>query len=102
MTDPIQRIALDPAGAAERFAQSPLVPGVAVASVIDGEVNVAAGGEASVDTAFRPGSITKLLTATLVAHCADDRLLSLDDPLSNYVDGFDKGIKIRHLITHSS
>jgi CubicO group peptidase (beta-lactamase class C family) len=102
MTNPIRRIAEDPAAAAERFARSPLVPGIAIAGVVDGVVNVAAGGEATLDTAFRPGSITKLLTATLVAQCAEDGLLTLDDPLSSYVPGFDERIKIRHLITHSS
>jgi CubicO group peptidase (beta-lactamase class C family) len=102
MSDPIRRIATDPAAAAERFAESPLVPGIAVAGVVDGEVTVAAAGEATVDTRFRPGSITKLLTATLVAQCAEDGLLGLDDPLSDHVDGFDERITIRHLITHSS
>ena len=102
MTDPILRIAADPTAAAERLAQSPLVPGIALAAVVDGEVTVGAAGEATVDTAFRPGSITKLLTATMVAHCAEDGLLSLDDPLSHHVDGFDERINIRHLITHSS
>jgi CubicO group peptidase (beta-lactamase class C family) len=102
MNDPIRRIADDPVAAAERFARSPLVPGIAIAGVIDGTVTVVAGGQASADTAFRPGSITKLLTATLIAQCAEDGLLGLDDPLSNHVDGFDERIRIRHLITHSS
>jgi CubicO group peptidase (beta-lactamase class C family) len=102
MSNPLQRIAAHPAEAAERFAQSPLVPGIAVAGVVGGEVTVAAGGEATVDTAFRPGSITKVLTATLVAQCAEEGLLGLDDPLSSYVDGFDERVEIRHLITHSS
>lgn len=102
MTDPIRGIAVDPAAAADRFAQSPLVPGIAVAGVRDEEITVAAGGQATVDTAFRPGSITKLLTATLVAQCAEDGLLDLDDPLAHYIDGFDERIRIRHLITHSS
>ena len=79
------------------------MPGIAVAGVVDGKVTVAAGGEASLDTRFRPGSITKLLTAVaLVAQCVEDGLLGLDDPLASYVDGFDEGIKIRHLVTHSS
>ena len=102
MIDAIRRIATDPAAAAERFAHSALVPGIAVAGVVDGEVTVGAGGEATVGTRFRPGSITKLLTATLVAQCAEDGLLSLDEPLASYVDGFDECIKIRHLVTHSS
>jgi len=102
MTHPVMRIAADPAAAVERFAQSPLVPGIAVAGVVEGEVAVAAGGEADLDTRFRPGSITKLLTATVVAQCAEDGLLGLDDPLSSYVGGFDERITIRHLVTHSS
>lgn len=102
MPDAVSLIAADPDSAATRFAASPLVPAVAVAGVRDGRVEVAAAGDATVDTEFRPGSITKLLTATLVAQCTEDGLLGLDDPLSTYVDGFDPRVTIRHLITHSS
>jgi len=101
MDNPIREMVDDPGAAATRLAQSPLVPGIAIAGVGDGAVRVGAAGQAAVDTRFRPGSITKLVTATLVAQCAEEGLLDLDDPVTRYVDGFD-GITVRHLITHSS
>jgi CubicO group peptidase (beta-lactamase class C family) len=105
MPHPIAAMAADPQAAADRLAESPFVNGVAVAGIVDGEISVGAAG-VEPDFVFRPGSITKLLTATLVVQCAVEGLLDLDDPLARYVpeltlDGPHE-VRVRHLISHSS
>ncbi len=49
-------------------------------------------------------SITKLYTAALVLHLAQDGVLSLDDPLERWVQGVpnSEGVTVRHLLTHTS
>lgn len=60
----------------------------------------------AMDTAdrFRIGSITKTFVAAVVFQLVDERVLSLDGPVSNYVDGLARGdeITIRHLLNHTS
>ncbi len=75
-----------------------------------------AAGEASksfnvpnnVDTKFNLGSMNKMFTSTAVLQLVQNGKLSLDDPISKYIDESwlpkdvtDK-ITIRHLLTHSS
>jgi len=75
-----------------------------------------AAGEASkafhvpnnIDTKFNLGSMNKMFTSTAVVQLAEKGKLSLDDPISKYIDESwlpkevtDK-ITIRHLLTHSS
>lgn len=72
------------------------VPGAAVAVLKDGEVVDAAAGllstatkvEATPDSVFQIGSITKVWTATLVMQLVDDGLLDLDRPLRDYLPEF--------------
>ncbi|MFZ2015044.1 MAG: serine hydrolase domain-containing protein [Nocardioides sp.] len=72
------------------------VPGAAVAVLADGEVIDAAAGllstatgvEATPDSLFQIGSITKVWTATLVMQLIDDGLLDLDVPLRTYLPDF--------------
>lgn len=105
MEHPILAIASDPHGTADRVASLPHVPGVSIAGVVGGRVELGAAGVADAEsgepvttaTRFRPGSITKLLTAALVFGCMHDGLVSLDDP----VDGFE-GVLVRHLVSHTS
>ena len=90
---PVIAAAQNPAALADRLAGLPWVAGIAVAGAYDGRVDVVAGGVADVDTGrlvepetrFRPGSITKLLTATLVLRCVDDGLAALDDPVQRWL-----------------
>lgn len=100
MTDPVARLALDPAAAAARITQSPFAPGVGVAGVVGGAVTTATVGVAE-DWVYRPGSITKLLTATLLAQCAEDGLVDLDAPATKYAPLTGEPT-LRHLITHAS
>ena len=69
-----------------------------------------AGTPVTEDTIFRLASITKPIVATTALRMIDLGLLSLDDPLTNYLpfftprapDGRTPEILIRHLLTHSS
>jgi D-alanyl-D-alanine carboxypeptidase len=57
------------------------------------------------DTEFRIGSITKQFTALAILQLAEDRKLSLDDPISKFIDGAPptwRDVTVRHLLTHTS
>ena len=53
---------------------------------------------------FRIGSITKTFTAALIVDLSDDGLLSLDDPISKYVENVPNGdqVTLLHLMEHES
>jgi CubicO group peptidase (beta-lactamase class C family) len=91
MTHPIVEMANDPAGAAAAIGH-------------DATVGAAVGGRttATGDTPGRPGSTTKVLTATAVMQCVDDGLVDLDTPANRFVAHLDPRITIQHLLTHSS
>ncbi len=75
-----------------------------------------AGGEASkafhvpnnVDTKFNLGSMNKMFTSTAIMRLVEQGKLSLDDPISKFLDeswlpkSVTEKITIRHLLTHSS
>jgi CubicO group peptidase (beta-lactamase class C family) len=75
-----------------------------------------AAGEASkafhvpnnIDTKFNLGSMNKMFTSTAVVQLAEKGKLSLDDPISKYIDeswlpkDVTDRITVRHLLTHSS
>lgn len=96
------------------------IPGAAVAVVHDGEVVTARGygwadtGTASGepvpvdadDTLFRPGSVSKLVTATAVMQLVEAGDVDLDTDVADYVDvdvprAFDEPVTLRHLLTHT-
>ena len=57
------------------------------------------------NTKFRLGSITKQFTATCILKLQEQGKLSVDDPISKFVPNCPTnwtGIKIRHLLTHTS
>jgi CubicO group peptidase (beta-lactamase class C family) len=93
------------------------VPGASLAVLRDGEIDAAASGvlnldtgvEATTDSLFQIGSITKVWTTTVVMQLVDEGLVELDAPLRRYVPGFrvadenvSGSVTIRHLLTHSS
>lgn len=93
------------------------VPGANLAILEDGEVTDTAYGvlnlrtkaEATPDSLFQIGSITKVWTATLVMQLVDEGLLDLDEPVVKYLPEFKvadpevtKTVTTRHLLTHSS
>ncbi len=93
------------------------VPGASLAVVRDGEIDAAASGvlnldtgvEATVDSLFQIGSITKVWTTTVVMALIEEGLIELDAPLRTYVPEFAVAdasvadrVTIRHLLSHSS
>lgn len=87
-------------------------PGVVAAIVQDGAVtwsdsagfaNVEAGTEATLDTQYAIGSITKTFTATLVLQLRDLGKLDLDDPLERHLPGVAHGdVSLRRMLAHLS
>ena len=92
------------------------VPGAAVAVLKDGEVIDFAAGvlststrvEATPDSVFQIGSITKVWTTTLVMQLVDDGLLDIDAPIRDYLPEFQladeasaAAITTRQLLSHS-
>ncbi|WP_198169400.1 serine hydrolase domain-containing protein [Herbidospora daliensis] len=77
--------------------------------VAHGTANVATGAPMREDTGFLFGSVTKVMTTTLVLQQVDRGLLDLDAPVVTYLPGFaltepgaaDK-ILVRHLISHTN
>ena len=90
------------------------IPGLAVAVVKDGKIVKAEGyGLANIelnvpvraDTVFKIGSVSKQFISAGILMLAQEGKLSLDDPISKYLEGTPetwKPITIRHLLTHTS
>lgn len=93
------------------------VPAAAVAvaagdEVVDhaaGVLSTATGVQATVDSVFQVGSITKLWTATLVMQLVDEGRLDLDAPIRDHLPGFRLAddtaagrISARHLLSHTA
>jgi CubicO group peptidase (beta-lactamase class C family) len=93
------------------------VPGAAWAVLADGEVVDGAAGilskatevEATPDSVFQIGSITKLWTSTLVMQLVDEGKVDLDEPLRTYLPEFRIGderaaaaITTRQLLNHTA
>ncbi|GIM92130.1 serine hydrolase domain-containing protein [Paractinoplanes toevensis] len=92
------------------------VPGAQVAVLADGEIRDEAAGvlslrtrvEATTDSVFKIGSITKIWTATLIQQLVGDGVLDLDRPVRDYLPGFrlsdpaaTASLTARHLLTHT-
>jgi CubicO group peptidase (beta-lactamase class C family) len=94
------------------------VPGAAAAVLHHGEVvaraaygsaNLRSGVEATVDTVFQIGSITKVWTATVVLLFAEEGRLDVDAPVRTYLPDFavadpdvSRQVTLRHLLSHTS
>lgn len=93
------------------------VPGASIAVWHDGVLSEAAVGvanmntgvEATTDTLFQIGSITKLYTTALVLQLVDEGLLTLDEPIRKWLPDFkvrdaetSAKVTLRHLLTHTS
>src|SRR3984957_8900443 len=94
------------------------VPGAVVAVWHDGELITAAAGQANLntevpmtaDTAFLPGSITKVWATTMFLTFVEEGLLDLDVPIVKYAPDIQFGadaavansLTFRHLVNHSS
>ena len=72
--------------------------------VAHGTANVATGAPMLADTGFLFGSVTKVLTTTLVLRQVDRGVLDLDDPVVRHLPEFTLGdtILVRHLVSHTN
>jgi len=78
-------------------------------TVASGVLNLDTGVEATTESLFQIGSITKVWTTTVAMQLVDAGLLELGAPLQAYVPEFrvadesvSRSVTIRHLLTHSS
>ena len=92
-------------------AQADRLPSIAAAVVRDGEIvwkraiglaDVSNETEATPDTQYRIGSITKTFTAAAIMHLRDEGKLELDDPLDRHVAGAGRSPTIRSMLAHLS
>lgn len=69
-----------------------------------GIVNLEHGVPVTPQTVFQSGSIGKQFTAMAVMMLMEEKKLALDDPISKYLDVPKNwaGIRVRHLLTHTS
>lgn len=79
-----------------------------LAQAATGVLSTATGVGATTDSVFQVGSITKVLTATLVMQLADDGLIDLDAPILSYLPDFRLAdsaatarVSVRHLLCHA-
>jgi CubicO group peptidase (beta-lactamase class C family) len=97
----------DPSGSTVRATAELARDAAAIADELGAGMEVVgyAGGEwfcGGSGAVLRPGSITKVLTATAVLQCVDDGLLALDDPVDRWVPHVGEGVQVHHLLSHSS
>ncbi|MFJ8818680.1 serine hydrolase domain-containing protein [Amycolatopsis thermoflava] len=100
-----------------RLVEAREVPGAAIAVAVGGDVadaaagvlNRATGVEATPDSVFQIGSITKVWTTTLAMQLADEGALDLDAPVRRYLPEFRvadesaaAAITVRQLMCHTS
>jgi CubicO group peptidase (beta-lactamase class C family) len=95
-----------------RFQRTKRIPGVSAAVARRGEIlwqeaiglsDVEAGTEATPDTQYRVGSITKTFTAVAIMQLRDAGVLALDDRLGGHIaEAAHPGPTIRRLLAHSS
>ncbi|WP_200901322.1 serine hydrolase domain-containing protein [Paenibacillus sp. DMB20] len=90
------------------------VPGVSLAVLVNGEIHELASGllhrgtgvEATSDSLFQVGSITKVYTATLVMQLVDSGVLDLEatvrDVLPEFTVPGTEAVTIRQLLSHTS
>lgn len=91
------------------------VPAVTIATWKDGEVRTAAFGKANLEngqdatpeTLFQIGSITKVFTATAAMQLVDNWKIELDEPVKRYLPDFQLAdaeatdtLTVHHLLTH--
>jgi CubicO group peptidase (beta-lactamase class C family) len=93
------------------------IPGAAIAilhrgeliEAADGVLNLSTGVEATPDSLFQIGSISKTFTATLVLQLVEQGRIGLDDPVRKHLPWFSvaspelsERVTIRHLLSHTS
>jgi CubicO group peptidase (beta-lactamase class C family) len=78
-------------------------PSMAAAVARGGELAWAHAIEASTDTQYRIGSLTKTFVAVLVMRLRDEGRLALDDPIEQHLsDAPVRGVTVGQLLTHTA
>lgn len=92
-------------------------PGISIAVISKGDLYTAASGvlntetgvEATTDSVFQIGSITKVFTTTLIMQLVDEGRICLEGPVIDYLPDFKVGcdyathhVTIRQLLSHTS
>jgi CubicO group peptidase (beta-lactamase class C family) len=100
-----------------RLIEKHSVPAASVAVLVDGQVvteaagvlNLKTGIEATTDSVFQIGSVTKLWTSTLAMQLVQEGKLDLDQPVRDYLPEFKLAdgraaavVTTRQLLTHTS
>jgi CubicO group peptidase (beta-lactamase class C family) len=67
-----------------------------------GAANVESAGEATADTQYRVGSITKTFTAAAIMQLRDAGKLELEDTIDQHLEGAAYSPSIRRLLSHAS
>jgi CubicO group peptidase (beta-lactamase class C family) len=80
------------------------LPSIVAAVLRDGDVvwETAVGADATTDTQYRLGSITKTFTAAAIMQLRDAGKLDLEDTLDRHVDGAAHAPTLRRLLSHTS
>jgi CubicO group peptidase (beta-lactamase class C family) len=80
------------------------LPSIAAAVLRDGELvwETAVGADATPDTQYRLGSITKTFTAAAIMQLRDAGELDLEDTLDRHIEGAAHAPTIRRLLSHTS
>lgn len=76
--------------------------GAAIWETAVGAADVARGTEATPDTQYRLGSITKTFTAAAIMQLRDEGKLDLEDRLDRHVEGVPHAPTLRRLLSHTS
>lgn len=88
----------------------PMVPSAAVGVILGNRLIFHHGVHADIDTRFGIASLSKTFTAVLALILHEEKILSLDDPVSKYLPGVvierpelkSAPVTIRHLLAHTS
>ena len=114
---PAKALLCDLQGYADAIVQEQGVPALSIAiwqskmlhSAASGTLNIETGVEATVDSVFQIGSISKAFTASLIMLLVDDGKVELDTPIKRYLPSFHvldqeatENITLRHLLSHTS
>jgi CubicO group peptidase (beta-lactamase class C family) len=118
LSEPVEAIAADLESYIPEYMREQDIPGVAIALIRDGEVvwtedfgvaNTLTRQPITPETLFEVASNSKVVTAYIALWLVDQGVLSLDEPLNDYLpepwlppSEYREAITLRHVLSHSS
>jgi CubicO group peptidase (beta-lactamase class C family) len=118
VNEPLEAVVADLEAFIPDYMEQEGVPGVAIALVRDGRVawtgefgvtNVLTGKPVTADSTFKVASNSKVVTAYIALRLVDQGVLSLDEPLDNYLSEpflaqqeYRRAVTLRHTLSHTS